>query len=260
MMMHTVRERAGAQAVEPDAVAALLVPLVGGMAADQGRATAIARGLLEPLVGRFAARVADPLDVAEAPSHVTEWLSQATRLLLLPFGRRAAGTLPLLIEDLECALAEHSGEHVIRNVLPAPSGAVVRPIFAPLEGVACAQTQLTPLLRHFPGWSPRYLGLSAGSLRLVLYCDQVGGDQRDPIEANPLLLDLLEMGLGWRAGRWKDDGEIFVSYIQSLVGGVLRGPVCAVQDTLSSTSLHLLTPPWLRPGAQVVASGYKTVL
>lgn len=257
--MQTVRERAGAQ-VEPCADAALIVPLVGGLPSDQARAGAIASGLLEPLTGRFAARIADPLDVAEAHSHVAAWLSQATRLLLLPFGRSAGSALPLLIEELERALAEQSEEQVSRSVLPAPSGAVMRPIFAPLEGVACAQSQLTPLLQHFPGWPLRYLGLSAGPLRVALYCDEGACGQRGPSGEHSSLLALLEMGLGWRAGRWKGDGELVISYIQSLVGGVLRGPVLQCADTLSSTSHQLLTPPWLRQGAQPVSSGYETVL
>lgn len=245
--MQTVRERAGAQ-VAPGTAAALIVPLVGGMPSDQARARDIARGLLEPLAGRFAAGIAEPLDVAEAHSHVTEWLSKATRLLLLPFGRSAGSALPSLIEDLERALAEQSEEPVRRSVLPAPSGAVKRPIFAPLEGIACAQSQLAPLLHHFPGWPPRYLGLSAGSLSVALYCDEGAYDQRGPTGEHSSLLDLLEMGLGWRAGRWKGDGELVICYIQSLVGGVLRGPVLQCADTLSSTSQQLLTPPWLRQG------------
>lgn len=250
MVQPVVHERAATQTVESGAGAVLIVPLVGGETADQARAKAIASGLLEPLADRFAARVAAPLDLAETHSHVMEWLSQSTRLLLLPFGRTAGRGLPLLIAGLERALAEETGGQVSLNVLPAPRGAVKRPIFAPLEGVACAEAQLAPLLRCFPGWSVQYLCLSSGPLRLVLFCDQAsGGEQGGPTEEALAVLDLLEMGLGWRVGRWKGDGEIFLSYIQSLVGGVLRGPVLQCADTLqSSSSLHLLTPPWLRAG------------
>jgi hypothetical protein len=247
MVLSSAPERLAARPGEPGGENTLVVPLVAGDTTAQSRPGAIASGLLAPLAARFAVSVAPPSEVSLLESHLEEWLAQSPRLLLLPFGQPAVRELAALAEPLQPGLVGRRGEEVSRHAFPTPTGAVTRPIFAPLEGVACAETQLAPLLRLFPGWPDHYLCLSSSSIRLALLCCPAGDEEQG--EAASAVLFLLETALGLRASRWKADGEILLSYIQSLVGAVLRGPALQCADTLQSYSpCSLLTPPWLRGG------------
>jgi hypothetical protein len=245
MVLTFVHDPPAPGTAEPVPGAALIVPLVAGNTADPSRAEAIASLLLEPVAARFGATLAAPCDMAETESHVQQWLSQAPRLLLLPFGRPSARWLPSLVESLQRAVAAATGQEVTLRAFPTPAGAVTRPLFAPLEGVASAEAQLTPLLRLFPGWPGQFLCLSSGEAMLALFCDPAGGEEQGRRGKEALAVKgLLEIGLGLRAGGWRGDGELFVSYVQSLVGAVLRGPVLQCADTLQNNALlHLLTPP-----------------
>ena len=222
----------GTQMVPP--VTALIVPLLDRGTTESARAETIAQGLLEPLAARFAARVASACDLCETAGQVGEWLGLSTRLLLLPFG----GCRAPLGAGLESALSAHTGERVSPHTFPAPTGAASGPIFAPLEGVACAANQLTPLLRLFPGWSDQYLGLSCGAVRLVLFCPSGGGERQQASgEAARAVLELLESGCVRRSGPWQRDGELFASYLRSLVDAVLRGSFLQCADTLHTNAL-----------------------
>jgi len=183
---------------------------------------ALAAGLLAPIATRYAATVASPVAACWLEREMAATLHRATRHLLLPWGARAAHTVRSVIPSLKQALHQITGEQVHQSPISAPVGVSAFPVFAPLEGPAIAQSQLAPLARQFPCWQ-QYVRLSCGAVQVIL----VGGADDDPDagvrrDQDLLALSLLQVALGAQERAGRRDGDIYLSYVRSLVSALLR--------------------------------------
>jgi hypothetical protein len=222
----------------------LLLPVIAAEAGAPGVVGSIVEQLLGLVAQRYTVTVAPAVIPSQVEADLETWLNQANQLMLVSFGPTATTALQALLDTIHDALQRAAGEDAHQQVLPLPSAVPDRPVLSPLEGVACPQRQLAPLVSQFPGWQGTYLCLEAGGRQIILTCGQprqVG--QCRTTSASTIISSLAAALLG-QDGPLKRDGEILASYLQSLVGAVLR-QVFHSESTISAVPSPFLLPPWL---------------
>lgn len=222
----------------------LLVPVIANEAGTSGVVESIAEQLLGKVTRHYAVTVATATSPPQIEASLETWLHQARQIAFVSFGLTATMALEALRDSIHTGLKRVAGEDVRPRTLPLPSAMPDRPVFSPLGGIACPQWQLDPLVRRFPGWQGTYLSLEAGNSQLILTCGQPGQVGETHTISASSIIRLLNAALCEQEGPLKRDGDILASYLQSLVGAVLRQAFKS-ESTISAVPSSFLLPPWL---------------
>lgn len=222
----------------------LLLPVIAGNSAAPAMVGSIAEQVLARVAQRYPITVAPLVYPEQIEAGLETWLRQAEQLAFFPFGRTTTTELQALTDAIHAKLAQAAGEVVHRQTLPLPAAMPDRPVFSPFEGISCPQRQLAPLVSQFPGWQDTYLCLEAGSWQIILACGRPDPAEECHTTGTSHIISSLAAALCGQEGRLTRDGEILASYLQSLVGAVLR-QAFGSQSIVSAVPSSFLLPPWL---------------
>lgn len=221
---------------------AMLLACIADAETVQEQQGALIEQFLHLLAQRYAVTVAPLADAARVQEELANYLQQTERLLLMPFGLAATRHLQSVIEPTSSMLRTATGEDVSQTHLTAPYATTVRPIFAPMEGLASPRQQLDPLVRQYPGWQSPYLLLAAGSKQIIFLCGQECEVPHDAEATVSTIIAMLASHLCQHESKWKRDGEILASYLSSLVSALLT-EVFSCESTINAVPPSILLPP-----------------
>jgi hypothetical protein len=204
----------------------------------------IAEQLLSLVAQRYSVAVAHPVIPAQIETDLEARLRRENQLMFVPFGQSAAVALQALSDTIHAALQRAAGEDALRRELPLPSAAPDRPVLSPLEGITCPQRRLAQLISLFPAWQGTYLCLEAGNRLIILTCGHAGQAWPGQTKSASTIVGSLAAALLGQDGPLKRDGAILASYLQSLIGAVLR-QAFHCESTIAAVPSSFLLPPWL---------------
>lgn len=222
----------------------LLLPVIAEEAGATGVVGQIAEQLLGLVAQRYPVAVAHRVIPAQVETDLETRLQQESQLLFVPFGMPAAMALQALKDTIHAALQRAAGEDARQRELPLPSAAPDRPVLSPLEGITCPQRQLAHLISVFPAWQGTYLCLEAGDRQVILTCGQPCQAWPGQAKSASTIISSLAAALLGQDGPLRRDGAILASYLQSLIGAVLR-QAFHCESTIAAVPSSFLLPPWL---------------